>query len=106
MVAVKKLFDWFKKSDSMVLKVLPCAWGVALFMGGAESFREGFSLDSVMTFLLFLFLGVIFWAVSVALPWFVQDREGKDKPLASNGLLLVVEAFSLVGLTMWVAGYV
>lgn len=100
---MKKLFDWFKKSDSMVLKVLPCAWVFALFMGGAETFREGISLDSVLTFLLFLFCGLLFWTFAAALPWLIQDKE---KPLVSNGLLLVVEAFLLVGLTMWVGGYI
>lgn len=100
---MKKFFDWFRKADSMVLKVLPCAWVFALFMGGADLFQDGVNLNAVLMFLLFLFCGLLFWTFAAALPWLIQDKE---KPLVSNGLLLVVEAFVLVGLTMWAGGYV
>ena len=104
---MKKFFDWFRKADSMVLKVLPCAWAFALFIGGADMFQDGVNLDAVLTFLLFLFGGFLLWGIFVALPWTIQDNKNPDgTPQFTNGLMLLVEAFVLVGLTMWVGGYV
>lgn len=104
---MKKFFNWFKKDDTIVLKVLPCCWIVALFMGGAESFQDGFNLDAVLTFLMFLFCGLLFWAFFVALPWTIQDKKKPDgTPKFTNGLMLVGEAVVLVVITMWVGGYI
>lgn len=72
---MKKFLEWFKKDDTMVLKVIPCCWAFALLIGGADLFKEGISINSILMFALYLFLGLVFWGVFVALPWTIQDKK-------------------------------
>lgn len=75
---MKKFLEWFKKDDTMVLKVIPCCWAFALLIGGADLFKEGISINSILMFALYLFLGLVFWGVFVALPWTIQDKKKPD----------------------------